>query len=572
MKFSEKELLEYACRKFDERNYGEALEAFVLAYGKGIEQDWILENIYSCYMDGNDIQFRETYKKQEDRLNCGYEECTLDFVPCRESEYYVFDKEKKLFVGKFLVSELRDAQPDSSFAGMEFSGAALDMDGNWGEYKNILAEAKNREIYAVCHDLKRAASFCKIPELEEYMEHVRMFTDMAEFQEYFHKYTAVYMPWIVVGNEDAVKELNRILKEEHRYRLTSEGRNTENILLTIGIPTHDRGNLLLERLENLRKMPYDAEIEIAISKNGTYYYQEEYESVEKIEDARINYVGYNAELGMSKNWQNVIKIAHGKFVLLVSDEDDVILSALEHYLKFLSVHGDFGIVSARTELQKSMITKDLYYKKGRDAFLGGFCIDNYLSGLIYNRQLFLEADIAYWDRGYQNNNFYRLYPHLWWHVLIAFKGDYARDCKTLILEGECILAEETEKYRRDNATEAGLADGGMDWEYPDLPIPSTYESRLEQFHGAVELIKDYFDKSESLKIDAWDRLLNKTLYLMELVYEAFQYKTEEYPGWIERTLIEAVFALERLGVDKGVQKCLVESMLNYTKAMADRSS
>lgn len=59
-------------------------------------------------------------------------------------------------------------------------------------------------------------------------------------------------------------------------------------MLTIGIPTHDRGNLLLKRLDNLLQMPYDAEIEITISKNGTHYYQEEYKSIEKLKILESN--------------------------------------------------------------------------------------------------------------------------------------------------------------------------------------------------------------------------------------------------------------------------------------------
>lgn len=81
--------------------------------------------------------------------------------------------------------------------------------------------------------------------------------------------------------------------------------------MTIGIPTHDRGNQLLQRLGNLRKLFLDAEIEIAISKNGSHYYQEEYKNAEKMqrEDARINYVGCNEELVVSENWRRVIEIA-----------------------------------------------------------------------------------------------------------------------------------------------------------------------------------------------------------------------------------------------------------------------
>lgn len=46
---NEKELLEYACLKFEAGRYGEALEAFILAYQKGYEKEWILQTLYECY-------------------------------------------------------------------------------------------------------------------------------------------------------------------------------------------------------------------------------------------------------------------------------------------------------------------------------------------------------------------------------------------------------------------------------------------------------------------------------------------------------------------------------------------
>ena len=39
------ELLANACSRFEEGNYSEALENFILAYNEGYEQEWILENI-----------------------------------------------------------------------------------------------------------------------------------------------------------------------------------------------------------------------------------------------------------------------------------------------------------------------------------------------------------------------------------------------------------------------------------------------------------------------------------------------------------------------------------------------
>ncbi len=92
------------------------------------------------------------------------------------------------------------------------------------------------------------------------------------------------------------RKISEILSKEHEYRLTNVGRNRDNILLTIGIPTHNRGNLLLKRLEKLLKMNYDAEIEIVVCKNGNDLYQSEYAEAAKIDDARLSYYGTDEEL------------------------------------------------------------------------------------------------------------------------------------------------------------------------------------------------------------------------------------------------------------------------------------
>ncbi len=497
-----------------------------------------------------------------DGTGAAFEACTLDFIPYRDGAYYIFDKEGEVFLGKFFVSDFENAEPDPAFEEMEFSGAAVELDWNWEEEKSILSAAKERKVYAVCHNWRRAVSFFKIPELAEYAKNIMLFSDPAEFQAYFHQNTAVYLPKIVQGGAWA-QELSQIINQEHAYRLTPEGRNTDNVLLTIGIPTHDRGKLLLKGLEHLRQMSYDAEIEIAISKNGTHYYQEEYKSVEQIPDARIHYIGYDKEITMAKNWHNVVEMAKGKFVLLVSDEDNVIIPALEHYLKFLSSHENLGLVRSRTVVQYFGLDQDLYCPKGKSAFLGGFLMQNYLSGVIYNRSLFLESNLLEWSEKYRENPFYAAYPHMWWQVLLSFKGDYAVDALYLIQEGESILAEETLRYREDNAIEGGLADGGMDREYPDVPVPSTYENRLLQFQGGIELIKDYFAENDELKIEAWFALLTKTLYLMKMVRNSFGYKREEYSEWIGKTLSESILALNQLGIEPEAQKQLTKSMLDW---------
>ena len=60
---SENKMLEQACEKFQEGRYEEALKDFIAVYAKGYEKDWILENIYRCYLEGNEQEFQNAYEK-----------------------------------------------------------------------------------------------------------------------------------------------------------------------------------------------------------------------------------------------------------------------------------------------------------------------------------------------------------------------------------------------------------------------------------------------------------------------------------------------------------------------------
>ena len=46
MALENRELMEYACVRFKEGKYDEALESFALLYMRGYEQKWIIETVY----------------------------------------------------------------------------------------------------------------------------------------------------------------------------------------------------------------------------------------------------------------------------------------------------------------------------------------------------------------------------------------------------------------------------------------------------------------------------------------------------------------------------------------------
>lgn len=558
------ELLQSACELFEKQKYDQALEGFVACYNAGYEREWILENIYSCYVQPNDAAFRKTYEFQNKGMMVPYDECLLDFIPYKEGQYYIYDKELQLFQGIIEVPAHLEMIPNmysASLKSMEFSPIAIGIEWDFRDVLSVLSETRKRPLYVVCKDIRRGLSFCKLPELDEYLRKIRIFGSIAEYQNFFHKNTAEYLPRLFLADEELDMEFNRVLEEEHSYRLTPEGRTENHVLLTIGIPTCNRGHLVLKLLEHLRNLPYDSEIEFAISKNGSDYYQEEYRQILLIRDSRINYVGCDKELMISENWQNVIKIAHGKFVLLVSDEDDIVFSAMEHYLNLLHSHPELALVRAKSRKFYRHI-EDGYFKKGEEALFQGFLQHNYVSGEIYNREIFLNINFEYWDKKYKSNLFYGVYPHQWWPVLLCLEGDYATVGTELIEEGTSVIPLEV---KRKKAEERRGKEEDINEDSSVLLMYSTYDSRIEQFTSGTELIWGAEKLTDTQKAHLVVTFINKTLYLMEMVYTDYHYKQDEFWDKVDELVRNVIEIVENAPLSQENK----ERILNGTKTLVE---
>lgn len=485
-------LLSYACEQFEKEAYDKALEAFILAYQKGYERKWILENIYNCYMIGNEKTFRETYMHQAVDAKIVYDECVLDFVPYSDGEYFIFDKEKRIFRGVFSISALQRTKADTVYEGMEYSAVALALDWDFRLESSILTKAQERKIYIVCRDAKRCMSFWKIPELKEYLDNITVFFDYNEFRDYFHKNTSVYLPGIICGSHETSKILEKIREEEHQYRLTPEGRNTENVLLTIAIPTANRGNLLLERLDNLLSMPYDAEIEIAVSKNCTEKYEEEYKQASMITDARLHYYDHAKDLQGYQSFHYAVEMSCGKYVLLVSDEDDVIIGALEHYLKVLENFPEMSIARVKSRNYWDITNRE-YRKKGLEAFELMFLKQNHISGLMIRRKDFTEdLFLKYPEETLADNIFFQYYPHECWCAALCYRGDALNEPVALISEGKSVNKE------------------GF---FPDY---ASYKARLKQLEGMIDFLHLRMEKDIEGAKAGLVKIIGKIDYLLEM--------------------------------------------------------
>lgn len=550
MEIQEDRLLRYACEKFEEEKFEEALEAFVLAYSKGCEMEWVLDNIYRCYMAGNEAAFREAYGKEKRGIS--YENCLLDFIPYREGEYFIFDKELCIFRGRVSAVALCREELDDAFRDMEFSGAALTLNWDLREWGSFLAMAGERETYLVCRDAKRCLSFWKIPELQGVLGKVTVFCGYREFQMYFHGHTSVYLPRIFMGDER--EKLAEIWADEHTYRMTPAGRNTDNVLLSIAIPTYHRGNLLLKRLERLLALFYDAEIEIAVSKDGSGVYEEEYTKAGQIEDARLFYYDQGRELKGYENFHHVVEMSKGMYAMLLSDEDDVVPEALEHYLRLLKDHPELSIVRAGSKGFYSFIKKREYGTKGVGAFELMFLMQNYISGLIMRRKDFVEEDFLRKQERFSGNPFYIHYTHEWWCAALCRRGDAVMEPVVLIEEGK------------------SAGQGGF-------PPYSTYEARLEQFWGMVEFLHYISDDDMEWCTSGLADAIFRTGYLFEMARE-YLYDCEHYESMLEKYAFACMEAIDEFPFtreQKGellnhLKKCYIHALAYSEQGMSERKA
>lgn len=542
-------ILDHACRSFEGGAYDEALEAFVLAYCKGYERKWILENIYACYMNGNELEFQTAYEQSGASALCAYEDCVIDFIPYKEGAYYMFDKSIGEFRGVFSMVELEQTEPDENLQQMEFSAVALDMDWNWNQMKHILTDAKTRKIYAVCHDLARGMSFWKVPELAEYLKNVKMFADKNSLQQYFHRNTSVYLPHIIYANDGDAQEYTRMIEQEHQYRLTPEGRNADNVLLTIAIPTYNRGHLLLERIKNSVSMLYDAEIEIVISRHGEQY-DAEYAQAARVLDARFKYDDYHGTYPRyTLNWIHAVEMASGKYIMFVSDEDDVIIDALEHYLKLLSTTENLNLVRPRSNFQASYIRERRYGTQGIEAFKAEFLGQNYLSGLTFDREALLQADLYQLEETQLDNMFYQNYPHEWWCASVVRTGDYMTEPVTLISENVPVSVLES-------------GHGKV------LPGYSTYEARLQLLRGQVDFIHWYMADDKQGAFEGLNAVFYKIAYLMEMARE-YHYKPDRFSEYVDQFIWESMKAIDEFDFDESMKAGLLGSIKENALSMLE---
>lgn len=212
-------------------------------------------------------------------------------------------------------------------------------------------------------------------------------------------------------------------------------------LLTVAIPTYNGANTICDMLDLLLPQ-IDDRVEVLVSDNCSTDNTAEIISKYKEIYPQIKYVKNEKNIGPDANFLNALRISHGKFVLLLSDDDIFIENSLDNILFFLEENPDITLAYLHTvgfhnkytglsncirpglEVQQNIATTDKKVFMQYAGFYWGF-----MSSFICSRERFNEIENA--------ETFFGTY---WLQSYIHIMCSAGNNSKLGVIKGPCIGA------------------------------------------------------------------------------------------------------------------------------------
>lgn len=118
------------------------------------------------------------------------------------------------------------------------------------------------------------------------------------------------------------------------------------VLLSFCIPTYNRGEFVYENVKRI--LGYSSNrIEVVVSDNASS--DKTKNLLSGIDDERFSYYRNETNIGAIKNICKVLMRGKGKYLFLLSDEDEVVLQSIDRLIEVLEVHSDVSVVRGRVE-------------------------------------------------------------------------------------------------------------------------------------------------------------------------------------------------------------------------------
>ncbi len=276
----------------------------------------------------------------------------------------------------------------------------------------------------------------------------------------------------------------------------------EVVFISVCVPTYNRGNCALDLGKNMvaerRRLGLEDKVQIVFSDNGSDNEREQYLELERMAGTEKNfkYRRNSENLGFVKNMVEVLAFSDGKFSLVLSDEDRLFWPGFKTYIMYLEQHPEIGMMKGKTD---KMYKDELpvYARAGKYALLSFYLRGNYVSGVIYNRELLTDRVIKeIHDVFDSDNRAYYWYPHLFWETWLQLNSAFASSDIPLVFE--CEPAE------FDSTTDEKT--GKPRYTHPD--------ERIAQGLGYTEMINKMKVSDDGIKEFLFLNAYTKTLFLL----------------------------------------------------------
>ncbi|SDP56595.1 glycosyltransferase [Clostridium gasigenes] len=499
---------------FNLQAYDECLNMFMEAQNYGYALNEVKGFIFEGFIQPNLNEFEGNYKgnikKVKNKLHTkkiiGFENLKFSLIPTMNKNiYYIFDKSSNKIIERMeydnnycMKYEIKD----------KFSDFIIVENYDWRKISNVIDIIKktNRKAYIVISDMEKFQSVFQGMLIDgEIYKNILIFNGLEEMNEYFEK-TDQYIPRNIIDYTGNLSNIEKVIDNIHKNRISKNGRKGSNVLFSICIPSYNRGDKAYNNVINTLKSCYDEEIEVIISNNGSNNDTNEYyDKIKQINDSRVKYFRFDENQGFAKNLCKVCEIAVGNFILLLSDEDFIDVNNVFKIMDIMrSKKDEISIIRTSGTIQAGPPLTTLK-KAGKDAMLGYMLSSNYMSGVIFNRNILKK----YKCREYIINNLDNVtcsyYPHMVWELILCQYGDVIGLSDIVILEGKAEKREDKSIYSY-----------------------ATIESRIEQHIGffkvmeQLEICRSDFNIFRQMYIN----LCSKTMILVTLSIDVFYSNSE----------------------------------------------
>ncbi len=293
-------------------------------------------------------------------------------------------------------------------------------------------------------------------------------------------------------------------------------------LLSICVPSYNRGHRAYKLVKSLLELPYGDVIEIIVSNNGSTENTQGYEDIKKLDDSRLVYNEFSENQLYWGNINQVVKMSSCDYCLIVSDEDELVAENLEYFLELLQNNPELGVVRPNS-LTVYKTGMDEYARAGEEAISDIFINNNYVSGIILNRSIVTDEVVDRLAEDFGGMEGYTYYTHMFLEAYAALYGDYLRSSVQIISEGEAEVCS----MSLDSVEHLGYA---------------RYEIRLKQVDAYVKFIEKYVN-IDSIKVQLFINVCFKTIHLVRSVLNIYKkdgYDVEAIRQDVTDKLLEAL--------------------------------